>query len=131
MKGEITEVLQIKYKLSEKELADYALEIGKTSKKIADTTFKLEELSTPIKEEIKGLKGELSVLIEKVSSEFGSRPVDCVVKYNEGIAKYYDRATGDLVQERPMTDTEQMRLSGNRVITDAEQIIRRASEEEE
>jgi hypothetical protein len=56
------------------------------------------------------------------------RPREAYVKYEDGVVKYIDRDTGELLETRPLSSEEQLNLSGTRI--DAEQIIRQAREEE-
>ncbi len=39
------------------------------------------------------------------------RPVEANVTYEKGVVKYVDKDTGEILEERPMTQEEQMRLT--------------------
>lgn len=56
------------------------------------------------------------------------RPREADVNYEKGIVKFLDKETGEIIEERPMTQDEQLRL--NSIATDAEKIIRQARQEE-
>lgn len=66
---------------------------------------------------------------EKLRSGYEMRKRECDLRYESGLAKYFDRATGEMLEERPLTPTEQLKLSGKWV--DAEQVIRADSEKQE
>ena len=87
-----------------------------------------KEAADEVKESIGGFESDLRTAALKLRNGFEEVKKECVVRYEDNVAKYYDKDNGILVEEHEMTEAEQMRLSGKMV--DAEQIIRGASEED-
>ena len=87
-----------------------------------------KEAADEIKDAIAGYDSDLRLAASKLRDGFEEVQKECVVKYEDNIAKFYDKDSGDLVDERELTEAEQMRLSGRMV--DAEDVIREASKED-
>ena len=88
----------------------------------------MQKSSEEIKAEIAEQEGIMNKCAEKLRSGYEMRSRQCNVTYDKNIVKYIDKETGEVLEERPMTEDEQLRLTGQRI--DAEQIIRQAREEE-
>lgn len=124
----LTETIWIKYVLSGDEIMDLAQKMARAENNISEKADQLKSVSTAIKAEITTQEGILHSCAEKLRSGYEMRPRETSVNYEKGIVKYVDKGTGEILEERPMTKDEQLRLSGVRV--DAEDIIREAREEE-
>ena len=77
--------------------------------------------------EIASVEAEIGVIENKLRNGYEQVPVQCVVKYEDNKAKYYQKSTGEFVEERSMTEQEQMKLAGGWV--DAEKVIRAVNDE--
>lgn len=94
------------------------------------------ELLEDYKEKIKGINkiideqhGIMSQCATDSEQDFVIKNIECYVTYHKGIATFTNTKTGEVEEERPITEEEQLALSENRV--DAESIIRQASKEED
>ena len=87
-----------------------------------------KEAADEVKESIGGFESDLRTAALKLRNGFEEVKKECVVRYEDNVAKYYDKDTGVLVDEHEMTEAEQMRLSGKMV--DAETVIREANKED-
>lgn len=124
----LTETRFMKYTFTDRESLDLARKMGRAEASINEKMDELKSVSSSIKADIATQEGILHSCAEKLRSGYEMRPVECDVKYEKGIAKFIDKSTGEVVEERPMTQDEQLRLSEGWV--DAEKVIRDASEEE-
>jgi hypothetical protein len=132
---ELTERIQIHKPLSEEQKAQLFLQIIEARSVIHsiqdDLDQRVEELKD-FKKEAEARMSEQDAIIDSACQNYrqGYLPenVDCVVKYNGNIATFYDVKTGEKVDERPLSDEEQLRLARNRV--DAEDIIKEFSKDE-
>jgi hypothetical protein len=118
----ITERIYVKYVYSDKEIVDLSRKKGQLDLEINEKSEALATMTKTIKAEIGELTAQFRSCGEKLRSGYEMRPRDCVVRYEDGLAKFYDKTSGEFLQERSMSTDEQLRLTGNRV--DAEQIIR-------
>jgi hypothetical protein len=124
---ELTEVIYVKHTFTEKESLDLARKMARANSEINEKMGELKSITTSIKADIAEKEGSINSCSEKLNSGYEMRKVECILKYEENKAKYYDRATGELIEERGMTASEQLKLAGK--WTDAEKVIRAVSEE--
>ncbi len=124
----ITETIWVKHTLTGDEIVALAQNMARAESSISEKADQLKSVTTTIKAEIATQEGILHNCAEKLRSGYEMRPRDCIVTYDKNIATYTDKETGEILESRPMTQDEQMRLSGKRI--DAEQIIRESSKEE-
>jgi CHASE3 domain sensor protein len=106
-------------------------------RKISDAYKVIAEKDSEIeshKDFIKDLKEQIDAEVSKVKlviavydKGFESRMVECVAEYKDGRAKFTDVHTGEIVEDREMTEAEQLQLSNGWI--DAENIIRADNEE--
>jgi hypothetical protein len=87
-----------------------------------------KEAGDKIKDTISGFHSDLRDAALKLRNGYEEVQRECVISYEGNIIKFADKDTGEIVEEREMTEAEQMRLSGNMV--DAEDIIRQARKED-
>jgi len=125
----LTQTKHIRHTFTDTESLVISRKMAEAAAAINEKIDELKSVSTSIKADIAVQEGILHSCAEKVRSGYEIRPVECDVKYDEGTAKFTDKATGEVVEERPMTQDEQMRLTEHRI--DAEVVIRQAREEEE
>ncbi len=126
--SELTETIYVKYIFSGEEVMEFARKMSRAEETISRKMEELKSVATTIKADIAIQEGVLHSCAEKVRSGYEMRPKEVGVNYEKGMVKYVDKASGEILEERPMTEDEQLRLVGKRV--DAEQIIREASAEE-
>jgi len=124
----LVETIWVKHVLTGDEVMDLAQKMARAEANINEKGDQLKSVSTAIKAEITTQEGILHSCAEKLRSGYEMRPRDADVSYEKGIVKYVDKETGEILEERPMTHEEQLRLSGTRI--DAEDIIREAREKE-
>lgn len=124
----LTQTIYVKYTFTDRESLDLARKMGRAEAAIKEKMDELKSVSTTIKADIATQEGILHSCAEKLRSGYEMRPTECDVKYDKGIAKYVDKSTGEILEERPMTQDEQLRLSEGWV--DAEKVIRDARKEE-
>ena len=84
----------------------------------------LKEIRDAFKDGIDELADKLHDAAKKLRQGYEEIRKECVATYEGTIVRFADKDTGEIVEEREMTEDEQMRLSGQMV--DAEQVIRMA-----
>jgi len=125
---DITETIWIKHVLAGDEIMDLAQKMARAEASINEKLDQLKSVSAAIKAEIATQEGILHSCAEKLRSGYEMRPKEVSVNYDKGLVKYVDKETGEILEERSMTQDEQLRLSDVRI--DAEDIIRQARKEE-
>ena len=92
---------------------------------------KQEELDAQ-KDAFKAFKEEQEKIIDTCFTQFKSgykiETIECQVTYQDKIATYTNVKTGEIVEEKPIDENEQLALNNGRI--DAENIIREASRNE-
>jgi hypothetical protein len=123
----MTKLIEVKVKLN----AQKKDEILKT---ISDADAEAERLEVELKlhqKEQKDLIDQQNAIAREALNiyrkGFTVKEVKATVKYEKDIATFYDVETGEKVEERPMTHAEQLSLTSNQTIQDAEEFIRRAN----
>ncbi len=129
MVDELTHTLYVRHTFDDKELLGLSRKMAGAESKIREKQDSLKSVSSAIKAEIDESMAVLHNCAEKLRSGYEMRPRECLVTYDKNIIKYADKETGEILEEKPMTEDEQLRLAGHRV--DAEDVIRQAREEEE
>lgn len=127
----LTRNIEIKKKFSNPDKLELLKQIAEHDEAINEKQMELSDLqdkAKAIKEYIGTKHEEISSLCSKYRLGYESTWTECVATYNDGIATFTDEKTGEIVEQRPMTEAEQLQLSENRV--DAEDIIRAASKAE-
>lgn len=114
--------------LTDNELLTKARELSDAEKKSTELQVEFKVIKDDFKERIIQQDDIIHRNAQILRDGFEMRPVECSVEYAYGRVKFTDVATGDIIEERDMTEDEQMRMSENRI--DAEQIIRQSSAEE-
>ncbi len=124
----LTQTIYVKYTFTDKEFLALSRKMASAEAAIGERMDELKSVSTTIKADIATQEGILHSCAEKLRSGYEMRPTECDVKYDKGIAKFVNKSTSEVVEERPMTQDEQLRLSERWV--DAETVIRQARDEE-
>ncbi len=106
-----TETVWIRHVLTNDEVLELAQRMAMAESSINEKADQLKSVSTTIKAEIATQEGILHSSAEKLRSGYEMRPRDAVVTYDKGIVKYVDKDTGEIFEERPMTQEEQLRLN--------------------
>lgn len=125
----LTQTMYVKYIFIDKERLEMAQKMASAEATISRKMEELKSVTTTIKADIATQEGILHSFSEKIRSGYEMRPKEVDVRYEKGMVKYVDKETGEVLEERLMTQDEQLRLSGTRI--DAEKIIREAREKEE
>ena len=122
----IGQVIWVKHTFADKEITELAHKMARAEAVISEKQDALKSVTTAIKAEIAMQEMELHSSAEKLRTGYEMRSKECNVKYENDLIKFVDKETGEVLEERPMTKDEQLRLTGERV--DAEQIIREDNE---
>ena len=122
----IGQVIWVKHAFADKEITELAHKMARAEAVISEKQDALKSVTTAIKAEIAMQEMELHSSAEKLRTGYEMRSKECNVKYENDLIKFVDKETGEVLEERPMTKDEQLRLTGERV--DAEQIIREDNE---
>jgi hypothetical protein len=128
MSDEMTLSTWIKIPYTDGEKIDLANQIVEAEASIIGTTEELKGIQDEYKDKIKGFQVELHECASKYRKGYEEVQKECFVKYDGDKAIFTDKETGEILEERELTEAEQMRLSGK--IVDAEDVIRQASEED-
>lgn len=123
----MTHVIYVKYVFPDNELLELSRKMARSEAAINEKMDELKSISTSIKADIAAQEGILHSCAEKLRSGYEMRQKETRVEYSNGIVAYVDKTTGEILEQREMTEDEQLRLTGTRI--DAEDIIRESSEE--
>jgi hypothetical protein len=125
---EFTETRYLSRNFTPEEKESMLQEMFSEQDAIGEKEDELDAFKKQVSAEIAQHEANVGVLKNKLRTGYEKIPVSCVIKYEENKAKYYRKDTGEFLDERPMSDREQMNLAGG--FTDAEQIIRADSEKQ-
>jgi hypothetical protein len=128
-KESITTNIQVKRPISNKEKTELLAKIVESDAIITDLTIELKEYTADKKEHIEQERINISRCCQLARDGFENVWHECVVDYANNITKFTDIHSGEVVEEHPTTDEEQLRLSGK--WKDAEEIIREDTKENE
>ena len=121
-KESITTNIQVKRPISNKEKQDILAKIVESDKIVSDLTAELTEYTAGKKENIEQERMNISRCCQLARDGFENVTHECTVKYEEGMTKFTDIHSGDMVEEHKTTDEEQLHLTDKWV--DAETVIR-------
>ena len=122
----LTRTVWVKHLFTGEEIIELGQKMARSEAIMSEKADTLKSVSTAIKAEIASEEGVLHSCAERLRSGYEMRPKDCTLEYGKGIVKYIDKGTGEILEERPMTQEEQMALTST--VTDAEDIIRKDRE---
>jgi len=123
------ETIYVKHIFTDKEQLELARKMARAEAVINEKTDELKSATTAIKADIAIQEGILHSSSEKLRSGYEMRQREAQVLYKDGIAKFLDKETGEVLEERPLTEDEQLRLTGKRV--DAEELVRQDEDDNE
>lgn len=131
----ITQIVSIKKLYSDEQKIELGKQMADAEERLSAKQEELDGEADAFKETKKRLEGEMAMIQDELHNRarmfrqgYEEIPTECIVCYNGTRVSYTDKETGEIVEEREMTETEQLHLSGQMV--DAEDIIREAREEE-
>lgn len=122
------QILQVKRPYEDKEMIEYSHNIADALGVITEKELELKEFASEIKSAIAEQDDIVTACAVKIRMGYEMIPVECVVTYDKNIVTFVSKETGEIVEQREITEEEQMRLTSKWV--DAEQVIRESSEEE-
>jgi hypothetical protein len=107
-------------------------------KTISDADAESEKLELALKayaKEQKDLIDQQNAIAREALNSYRKgyfvKEVKATVAYDKNVATFYDVDTGEKVDERPMTEAEQLSLTSNRTVMDADEFVRRANAKED
>ncbi len=121
----LTRNIEVKKQFTDEQKIEILKQISDADALIAGKNLDLvtlKEQTAAIKESIEQQYDIMSTLCANYRRGYVSRIVECEARYIDGEATFTDIKTGEIVEQRPITEAEQLQLNGNRV--DAEDIIR-------
>jgi coenzyme F420-reducing hydrogenase alpha subunit len=122
----LTRNIEIKTPLTNEQKEEMLKKISEARQIIEDETEALKEHRDDVKTKVETQDDIISQCISTYRKGYTSKVMECSATYILGEATFTDK-DGVIVEQRPMTDSEQMMLSENRI--DAESIIRQDNEE--
>ena len=121
--------IQVKRPISSKEKNELLTKIVESDAIITDLVIELKEYTTAKKESIEQERMNISRCCQLARDGFENVTHECTVDYTDNISKFTDIHTGEVVEEHPTTEEEQLRLNGKWV--DANEVIKADTEKEE
>jgi hypothetical protein len=121
-KAPMTTNIQAKRPISQREKNELLIKIVESDAIITDLVMELKEYTTAKKESIEQERMNISRCCQLARDGFENVTHECTVDYANNITKFTDIHTGEIVEEHPTTEEEQLRLNGK--WKDAEEIIR-------
>ena len=119
----------VRHTFTDGELLEISRRMAQSQAQIREREDELKTAASTIKAEIAELEARMSQCGEYLRSGYMMKPKECYLEYSKTTVKYVDKETGEIIEERPMTEDEQLQLTGQR--TDAEVLIRRDNDEGE
>ena len=121
-KTPMTTNIQVKRPISSKEKNELLTKIVESDAIITDLVQELKDYTADKKEAIESERTNISRCCQLARDGFEMMTHECTVDYANNITKFTDIHTGEIVEEHPTTEEEQLRLNGKWV--DAETVIR-------
>ena len=126
-KAPMTTNIQAKRPISDKEKNELLAKIVESDKIVTDLIIELKDYTAAKKESIEQERLNISRCCQLARDGFENVTHECTVDYSEGMTKFTDIHSGEIVEEHKTTEEEQLRLSDK--VVDAEDIIREDSKE--
>ena len=126
-KESITTNIQVRRPISNKEKQELLAKIVESDKIVSDLTAELKEYTAGKKENIEQERMNISRCCQLARDGFENVTHECTVKYEDGMTKFTDIHSGEMVEEHKTTDEEQLHLTSK--WQDAEEIIRQDEKE--
>lgn len=109
----ITQTVYVKHEFTQAEKLDIANKMAWAENAISEKMDNLKSYTQTIKGEI-AIQEEISHnCAGKLRSGYEMVPREATPKYESGVVKLVDCETGEVLEERPMTKDEQLRLSNS------------------
>lgn len=124
--NKMTVNIQVKRPISDEEKSTILNEIVVADETITKLTIELKEYTTTKKEDIEQQRDIISRCCKLARDGYEEVTHECSAVYFDGKAKFTDIHSGEVVEERQITEQEQLNL--NEHVVDAEQIIRQSEE---
>ena len=124
----MTQFIEKKRPYSDQEIMKYSYEMAEAMEVIENKILEQKEFDKKIKDEIAGQEVIMSDCAARIRQGVEIIPVECTVTYAEKVVTFTEKNTGEIVEQREMTEEEQLRLTDKWV--DAERIIREDSKKE-
>lgn len=131
----MTHNVWVKKPLTSEQKIELGQKMADADERLSAKSDELEAETDAFKDTRKRLDGEMSAIQTELHDHaklfrqgYEEIRKECVATYEGTIVRFADKDTGEIVEEREMTEAEQMRLSGKMI--DAEQIIRKARDED-
>lgn len=121
----LTQRIEVKTPLTADEKDDLLKQISDARQIIEEQTEDLKIHRETVKDTCDTQDDIISKCVGIYRKGYNSKIVECEVRYSDGNATFTDIITGEIVEQRPMTETEQLRLTSKFI--DAENIIREDS----
>jgi uncharacterized protein (DUF2344 family) len=128
-KESITTNIQAKRPISQKEKNELLTKIVESDAIITDLVQELKDYTADKKGAIESERMNISRCCQLARDGFEQVTHECTVDYSDNITKFTDIHSGEIVEEHPTTEEEQLRLNGK--WKDAEEVIREDSKENE
>jgi hypothetical protein len=108
-----TTTIYARYTFSDKELLELSRKMGQAALEKKSKEDELKSISSSIKASITTQDGIINENAEKVRSGYEMRAHTCSPKYDikNKVTTYIDVTSGEIIETRPMTENEQLRLS--------------------
>lgn len=131
----ITEFVWVKKEFTPEQKIELGEKMADADERLSGKEAELDSATEAFKDRRKTLESEMTTISQELHEHarkfrqgYEEIHVECTVKYEGNRKLSYAKDTGALVEDREMTEAEQMRLSGNMV--DAEAVIREARKED-
>jgi len=120
----ITENHFVKHEFTEKELLELSMKMARAEQTIREKEDEMKSFTTTKKAEIAEQDGIIHTCAEQIRSGYRMVMKECSLRYIEsnGTVEVVDIESGEVIETRPITKDEQLRLTGK--VVDAEDIIR-------
>jgi hypothetical protein len=127
-KETLTQTVWVKIPYTNEQKIEFADAMVQADSMINDKHDELKAIQDDYKEQIKVLEVAFHDAALKYKKGYDEVKKDCIPTYEGNIVRYADKDTGEIVEEREMTEAEQLRLSAK--LIDAEEVIRQSHKEE-
>lgn len=126
---QITRNIEIKTPLTPDQIKDILQKVSEAHLEIERQQEELKIARESCKSECERQDEIISQCLARYRRGYDVKTCECFAKYENGEATFTDAKTGEIVEQRAISEEEQLQLSSNRI--DAEDIIRQASDEED
>ncbi len=122
----MSHIIEVKKKYTDAELIEFGKKFAESQCTIFEKQAEAKAFSDDIKADILALSQIINNCAEEIKSGYKMTSVNCLVTYEGNMATFTDKASGEIVEKREMSEEEQLRLSSK--WTDAENVIRQSEE---